>query len=273
MPLLKLTPPLTPCLFTGPLGYPNRTEADGANLLARAVAPHQGVVMWRAFVYGNGKTGQEDRARQAGDTFLWLDGQFDDNVIVQVKNGPMDFQVREPCSPLLTGALPNTNVMMEVQAAQEYTGQGIHAVGLAKQWEHYLNFDTLRYGPGSKLSSLLSRTGPFAGANTSISGMAAVSNLGNWKNWTGSIWGQSNTYAFGRMAWDPTLSSAAVNGQWARQTFGSATPAPTLAGIEHILDVGWEVFENYTRCAIPAYYSCSPFFLGLLSYPPPRWRV
>lgn len=116
----------------GPLGY-NRTEADGANLLARALRPYGGIVMWRAFVYGNGKTAKEDRARQAYDTFVPLDGGFDDNVVVQIKNGPIDFQVREPISPLLAGALTSTNVMMEVQAAQEYTGQAIHAVGLVRQ--------------------------------------------------------------------------------------------------------------------------------------------
>lgn len=96
------------------------------------------------------------------------------------------------------------------------------------------------------MSSLLARSGPFAKANVTISGMAAVSNIGHWNNWTGSILGQSNTYAFGRIAWEPTLSSATVNSQWAAQTFGAQTPPPTLAGIEHILDVGWEMFENYT---------------------------
>ena len=122
----------------------------------------------------------------------------------------MDFQVREPVSPLLTGALQHTSVMMEVQAAQEYTGQAVHAVGLTKQWAHYLSFDTMRHGANSTLRDLLSRSGAFAHANVSISGMAAVSNVGNNGNLTGSILGQSNTYGFGRLAWDPSLTAAAV---------------------------------------------------------------
>jgi alpha-glucuronidase len=155
-------------------------------------------------------------------------------------------QVREPISPLLTGSLPNTNVMMEVQASQEYTGQAIHAVGLVKQWEHYLTFDTLRHGPGSALHSLLARSGPFTHANMTLSGMAAVSNIGNWRNWTGSVWAQANTFGFGRLAWNPTLSCTTINSQWAEQTFGPSIPAATLSGVVHVLDTGWEAFEKYT---------------------------
>jgi len=153
----------------GPYHY-NRTEAEGANLLARAVRPHGGIVMWRAFIYGNGpKTGAEDIARQSYDIFHPLDGSFDKNVILQIKNGPLDFQIREPLNPLF-GAMRKTNVMMEVQAAQEYTGQAIHAVNLVTMWKEYLDFDMENPTKGSTVSSLLT--------NSSMSGMAAVSNLG-----------------------------------------------------------------------------------------------
>jgi alpha-glucuronidase len=172
--------------------------------------------------------------------------QFDRNVVIQVKNGPMDFQVREPVSPLLTGALRHTNVMMEVQAAQEYTGQAVHAVGLTKQWVHYLNFDTFRHGKNSTLRDLLSRRGVFFGANVTISGMAAVSNLGDNHNLTGSILGQANTYGFGRLAWDPTLSSPAVNREWTLLTLGATAPTATVEGVVDILEQGWETYENYT---------------------------
>jgi alpha-glucuronidase len=159
----------------GPDTY-HRTEAEGANVMAKAMVPHGGIVVWRAFVYGHSNL---DRAVQAYDTFMPLDGKFMQNVVVQVKNGPMDFQVREPVSPIL-GQLPKTNVMLEVQAAQEYTGQQIHVVGLSKQWESYLQFDTHVQGPNSTLSKLL--MGEIW--NYSLSGMAAVSNMGDDRNWT-----------------------------------------------------------------------------------------
>jgi alpha-glucuronidase len=158
----------------GPQSY-NCTEADGANLLARAVAPHGGIVMWRAFVYGVGSIATEDLAKQSFDTFMPLDGKFDDNVVLQIKNGPMDFQVREPLHPLL-GGLKKTNVMIETQVTQEYTGQGIHVISLTQMWAYYMSWDTLWYGEGSTIGRLIS--GDLPGARGQ--GMACISNFGNW---------------------------------------------------------------------------------------------
>ena len=231
---------------TGPQSY-NRTEADGANLLARAVAPHGGIVMWRAFVYGNGEIATEDLARQSFDTFMPLDGQFDDNVILQIKNGPMDFQVREPLHPLL-GGLKRTNVMMETQVTQEYTGQAIHVISLTKMWSYYMHWDTLWYGEGSSIGRLLS--GDLPGSRGR--GMACISNIGNWANWTGHILVASNTYGCGRLGWDPTLSSAEINSEWAAMTFPAVSAAAHLqlaevvSTITSILERSWTVFEGYT---------------------------
>lgn len=229
----------------GPQSY-NRTEADGANLLARAVAPHNGLVMWRAFVYGDGQIAAEDLARQSFDTFMPLDGKFDDNVVVQIKNGPMDFQVREPLHPLL-GGLKQTNILMETQATQEYTGQGIHVVSLTKMWSYYMNWDTLWWGAGSTIGRLLS--GKLPGARGR--GMACISNLGNWANWTGSVLVASNTYGCGRLAWDPSQPSAEINAEWAAMTFPplESLDAPldtVVSTVTSILERSWQVFEGYT---------------------------
>lgn len=229
----------------GPQDF-NTTEADGANLLARAVKPIGGVVIWRAFVYdGDTEIGHEDRARQAYNVFKPIDGGFDDNVVVQIKNGPMDFQVREPVSPLLAGGLTRTNVMMEVQAAQEYTGQQIHVVGLTTQWKSYLDFDTDLQG--TTVASIL--TGKANGGRGK--GMACVSNLGNWANLTGHLFAASNTYGCGRLSWDPTLTAADIHHEWAAMTF--ATPTSTgreregvLRTVASILDRSWGAFEGYT---------------------------
>ena len=221
----------------GPQAF-NATEADGANLLATALAPHGGIVMWRAFVYGGGKVGKEDRAKQAFDTFKPLDGAFLQNVVVQIKNGPMDFQVREPLSPLLLAALQHTSVMMEVQAAQEYTGQQIHAVNLVTQWQSYLSFDS---GRNATVAQLLSGT---EGDAKRLSGMAAVSNLGNFRNWTGHLLAASNIYGFGRLGWDPTQSADEINLEWAGMTFGGGAVAETISS--KILQPSWEIYEGYT---------------------------
>ena len=229
----------------GPQAY-NATEADGANMIADALAPHGGIVMWRAFVYGDGDIGLEDRAKQAYDTFVPLDGQFADNVVVQIKNGPMDFQVREPISPLLAGALNRTSVMMEVQAAQEYTGQQIHAVSLVPQWESYLSFDTGR--DGATVRDLLSRSG--------LRGMASVSNMGNFANWTGHVLAGSNIFGFGRIAWDPWLSSDEIHREFAAMTFPSASDASpgVIDTVSGILQKSWAAFEGYT----------SPYGIGFI---------
>eukprot|EP00746_Dinoflagellata_sp_MGD_P039578 gnl/MRDRNA2_/MRDRNA2_195534_c0_seq1.p1 gnl/MRDRNA2_/MRDRNA2_195534_c0~~gnl/MRDRNA2_/MRDRNA2_195534_c0_seq1.p1 ORF type:complete len:580 (-),score=88.83 gnl/MRDRNA2_/MRDRNA2_195534_c0_seq1:16-1638(-) len=221
----------------GPQTY-NRTEAEGANLLAAALKPHGGIVVWRAFIYGNGEIGKEDIAKQAYDTFMPLDGMFDSNVIVQIKNGPMDFQIREPVSPLISG-LKHTHVMMEVQAAQEYTGQQIHAVNLVTMWEDYLNFDTKAHGAGSTIAKLLSNT-------SRIHGMAAVSNLGSFANWTGHVLAGSNTYGFGRLAWDPFQSAATINHEWVKMTFPTKNDSELVTNtIMNILQESRRVYEGY----------------------------
>eukprot|EP00935_MAST-01C_sp_MAST-1C-sp1_P002018 g2018.t1 len=228
----------------GPIHF-NRTEAQGANLLARALKPHGGLVLWRAFVYG---LSEGDRAKQAWDIFMPLDGKFDENVIVQIKNGPMDFKVREPLSPLF-GTLKHTKVVMEVQAAQEYTGHQIHAMSLLPQWKSYLDFDTQGAGVGTTVGRLLSGRTSIQNVST---GMCAVSNVGDFANWTGSVLSAVNIYGFGRLSWEPEQTAAAVNREFASMVFGSA---PTLSTVDRervesvvtsILQRSWSAYEAYT---------------------------
>ena len=176
-----------------------RTHADGANMLADALAPFGGLVMWRAFVYS---ASGPDRARQAYDEFVPLDGRFRPNVSVQVKNGPIDFQPREPVHPLF-GAMPNTSLTPELQITMEYLGQASTLVFLAPMWEEF--FSSL---PG----------------DSRISAIAGVANVGQDSSWCGNLFNQANWYAFGRLAWDPTLSSAQIAEEWLRITF----PKPLL---------------------------------------------
>ncbi len=196
----------------GPQDY-RRTHAEGANVLADAVAPHGGVVMWRAFVYSHEVPG--DRAKQAYDEFMPLDGAFRENVLVQVKNGPIDFQPREPFHPLF-GAMPRTPLMMEFQVTQEYLGFATHLVFLAPLFEETLRSDTHARGEGSLVARVVD--GSLEGH--ALSGMAGVANVGTDRNWCGSVFACANWYAFGRLAWDPMLGSEAIAGEWARMTFG-----------------------------------------------------
>ncbi|KAH8044423.1 alpha-glucuronidase [Aureococcus anophagefferens] len=225
----------------GPMHF-GATEADGANLLARALAPHGGVLMWRAFVYANAPLQREELVKQSYETFLPLDGLFDENVVLQIKNGPMDFQIREPLHPLL-GAMNRTNVMMEVQAAQEYTGQQIHAVNLVTMWEEYLAFDTFHRGPGSTIADLVSR-GSWDAAKPRRSGMACVSNLGSFANWTGHVLAASNTFGFGKLAWDPTRSAESVNAGGRRRRSRRRRRGQRV--VEDILARGRDLYEGYT---------------------------
>jgi len=195
----------------GPQDY-GRTHAEGANVLADAVAPHGGVVMWRAFVYSNEEP--EDRAKQAYNEFTPLDGAFRPNVLVQVKNGPIDFQPREPFHPLF-GAMPKTPLMMEVQITQEYLGLATHLAFLAPLWEEVLRSDTYARGPGSPVSRVVD--GTLHGYPRT--GMAGVANTGTDRNWCGSVMACANWYAFGRLAWDPDLDSATIADEWLRMTF------------------------------------------------------
>jgi alpha-glucuronidase len=197
----------------GPQDY-GRSHAEGANMLAEALAPHGGIVMWRAFVYSNDVP--EDRAKQAYNEFQPLDGKFRPNVLVQVKNGPIDFQPREPFHPLF-GAMPKTPLMMEFQITQEYLGFATHLVYLAPLFEEALGADTWARGPGSTVAKVIDGTLD----GHPLTGMAGVSNVGTDRNWCGSVFACANWYAFGRLAWDPSLGSGEIADEWIRQTFTS----------------------------------------------------
>jgi len=215
----------------GPFTY-GRDHADGANLLARAVAPFGGTVYWRCFVYNclqDWRDRSTDRARSAYDHFFPLDGRFLPNVCLQIKNGPMDFQPREPLSPLL-GAMPATRQILEFQATQEYTGQQRHLCYLPEQWRTYLDFDTHR-GPDGRVSR-------------QVGGLCAVSNLGNDANWTGHDLAQANWYGLGRLAWDPDLDPGLLARDWVALTFG---PNPEVIDtVVGMLMGSWEAYEAYT---------------------------
>jgi alpha-glucuronidase len=199
----------------GPQDY-HRTHADGANLIADAVCPHGGIVMYRAFVYSENNS--EDRAKQAYSDFKPLDGQFADNVIVQVKNGAIDFQPREPFHPLF-GAMPKTPLMMEFQITKEYLGQATHLVYLGPLFQEVLESDTWAHGQGSTVARVLEgKVDPYR-----LTGMAGVANIGTDRDWSGSTFNQANWFAFGRYAWDPGAQADAVAREWAAMTF---TPDP-----------------------------------------------
>lgn len=223
----------------GPFTY-GRDHADGANMLARALAPYGGTVHWRAFVYDHHQDWRDrstDRARAAYDHFTPLDGRFDDNVVLQVKLGPIDFQVREPLSPVIT-AMPQTRLAVEVQVTQEYTGQQQHVAYLAPQWT-----DALQARPwgedGPAVHDVTSgRTAPGGG-------VAAVSNVGHDVFWTGHPLAQANLYAFGRLAWDPTLTAEAVLDEWVALTF-AGDPEELRTTVRGMLDGSLDVYEQYT---------------------------
>jgi alpha-glucuronidase len=196
---------------SGPQDY-GRTHADGANMIADAVKPYGGIVMWRAFVYA---AESPDRAKQAVEEFMPLDGQFRDNVIIQIKNGPVDFQPREPFSPLF-GQLEHTNVMAEMQITQEYLGHSNHMVYLHPMWKECLDADTYQKGKGS---TVCAETLGNVHGNRTYSAIAGVSNIGDSVNWCGHQMAQANWYAFGRMAWNPDLSSKEIVEEWLKQTF------------------------------------------------------
>lgn len=195
----------------GPQNY-NRSHADGANLLAAALAPHGGIVMWRAFVYTYDKN--EDRAEQAYNEFVPLDGKFRDNVLIQAKNGPIDFQPREPFHPLF-GAMKETPVMVEFQITQEYLGCATHLVYLATLYKECLESDTYAKGKGSIVAKVIDGSL----FNYTKSGFAGVSNIGTDRNWTGHHFGQANWYSFGRLAWNHELSAEDIAEEWIRMTF------------------------------------------------------
>lgn len=188
----------------GPQNY-KRTHADGANMMADALAPHGGVVLWRAFVYSLGR--DQDRIRAAYDEFVPFDGKFRRNVILQVKNGPLDFQPREPFSPVF-GAMPNTSLAMEAQITKEYLGFSTHLAYLGTMWSEVLRSRTARPRSTSQVAD-------------TISAVAGVANTGADRNWSGSDFDQANWYAFGRLAWNPRGEPGELAEEWARMTWGN----------------------------------------------------
>ncbi len=218
----------------GPQNY-GRTHADGANMLADAVASHGGIIIWRAFVYS---PQSDDRFKQAYEEFKPLDGQFRKNVLIQVKNGPIDFQPREPFSPLF-GAMPKTALAMEFQITQEYLGQGTHLVFEAPLFKECLEADTYAKGKGSTVAKVIDGSLD----NYSITGIAGVSNIGNERNWTGHPFGQANWYAFGRIAWDHDLTSAQIADEWIRQTFSNDPVFISI--VKKIMLASRQILVNY----------------------------
>jgi alpha-glucuronidase len=200
----------------GPHAY-GRSHADGANLLASALAPKGGMVCWRAFVYDNNVP--EDRAKQAYNELVPLDGTFRDNVFLQVKNGPIDFQPREPHHTLF-GAMPQTPLMLEVQITQEYLGLATHLVYLAPLFKETLDADTYCSGPGSLVANVVD--GSLDGH--APSGMAGVSNIGSERNWCGHPFAAANWFAFGRLAWDHRATPEDIADDWLRMTFTNEAP-------------------------------------------------
>src|SRR5579872_2976136 len=227
---------------SGPSAY-GRTHADAANVIARALKPHGGVVFYRAFVYNHHLDWhnlKNDRAKAAYDNFHPLDGKFDHNVIIQIKNGPIDFQVREPVSPLI-GDLATTNKAIELQITQEYTGQQKQLCFLVPMWKEVLDSDMhLPGGKPSRVKDIVSRST----FQRPLNGFVGVANVGLNENWLGSPLAMANLYGFGRLAWNPNLSAEKIVDEWTRLTFGSdPLLVQTISKLQ--LD-SWPVYESYT---------------------------
>ena len=225
----------------GPSTY-GRTAADAANVIARALKPHGSVVFYRAFVYNHHLDWHDmkaDRARAAYDIFHPLDGSFDDNVIVQIKNGPIDFQVREPVSPLFAG-LQHTNEAIELQITQEYTGQQRHLCFLIPMWKEALDFDMRVADKPSSVKAIV------AGRVFSrpTGGLVGVANVGMDENWMGSPMALANLYGFGRLAWNPDLSAQTIADEWTRMTFGN--DPLVVRTISSMQLASWKIYEDYT---------------------------
>ena len=226
---------------SGPSAY-GRTHADAANVIARALKPHGGVVFYRAFVYNHHldwRDPKNDRAKAAYDNFHPLDGKFDDNAVVQIKNGPIDFQVREPVSPLF-GGLRRTNEAIELQITQEYTGQQKHLCFLVPMWKEVLDFDMRVDGGSTPVKDLVSGRV----FHRRVGGFVGVANVGLDANWMGSPLALANLYGFGRLAWNPGLSSKTIIDEWTRLIFGSdPLVVKTIANLQLS---SWQVYESYT---------------------------
>jgi alpha-glucuronidase len=226
---------------SGPAAY-QRTHAEAANVIARALKPHGGIVFYRAFVYNHHLDWRDlknDRAKAAYDNFHPLDGEFDENAIVQIKNGPIDFQVREPASPLFAG-LRSTNEAIELQITQEYTGQQKHLCFLMPMWKEVLEFDMRVDGKQSPVKDLAS--GRFF--HRPMGGFAGVANVGMDANWLGSPLAMANLYGFGRLAWNPNLSAEKIIEEWTRLTFGN--DPLVVRTLDDLQLRSWHVYESYT---------------------------
>ena len=225
----------------GPSVY-GRTPADAANVIARALESHGGIVLYRAFVYDHHldwRNLKSDRARAAYDTFHPLDGRFDANVVVQIKNGPIDFQVREPASPLF-GGLEKTNEAIELQITQQYTGQQRHLCFLVPMWKAVLDFDLHEPGAGTPVRDVVTgRT-----FHRPLGGFVGVSNVGRDANWLGSHLAMANLYGFGRLAWNPCLTSRRIAEEWTRLTFSEDQTVGTT--VSDMLLGSWRIYEGYT---------------------------
>jgi alpha-glucuronidase len=225
----------------GPATY-RRTPADAANVIARALKSHEGKLFYRAFVYDHHLDWhnlKNDRAKAAYDNFHALDGKFEDNVVIQIKHGPIDFQVREPVSPLL-GGLERTNEAIELQITQEYTGQQRHLCFLVPMWKEVLDFDLHVAQESTPVRDLV------AGRifHRPTGGLVGVANVGMNTNWLGSPLALSNLYGFGRLAWDPGLSSQTIVDEWTRLTFGN--DSLVVGTIAEMQLASWRVYESYT---------------------------
>ena len=225
----------------GPSAY-GRTHADAANVVARALAPHGGIIFYRGFVYDHHmdwRNLKNDRARAAHDNFVALDGKFDSNVIIQIKHGPIDFQVREPASPLF-GALEKSNQAIELQITQEYFGQARQTVFLVPMWKEALDFDMQAGAAATPVKALV------AGRvfHRPTGGFVGVANVGLDANWLGNHLSQANLYGFGRLAWNPDLSARQIVDEWTRLTLGG--DAQLTATANELQLRSWPMFENYT---------------------------
>jgi len=225
----------------GPATY-GRTPADAANVIAHALAPHHGIVFYRAFVYNHHLDWtnlKNDRARAAYDIFHPLDGKFDDNVIIQIKHGPIDFQVREPVSPLFSG-LEKTNEAIELQVTQEYTGQQRHLCFLPTMWKQVLDFD-MRAGEGPTPVKDIVAGKTF---HRPLGGYVGVVNVGMDENWLAHPLAMANLYGYGRLSWNPNLSAKVIADEWTRLNFGDE---PTVVyTVRFMLLASWTVYESYT---------------------------
>jgi alpha-glucuronidase len=225
----------------GPSVY-GHTPADAANTIARALKPHAGIVFYRAFVYNHHLDWtnlKNDRAKAAYDIFHPLDGKFDDNVIIQIKYGPIDFQVREPVSPLF-GGVEHTNAAIELQVTQEYTGQQRHTCFLLPMWKQVLDFDMRVHGRSTLVKEIVAGSS----FHRPTGGYIAVVNVGLDENWLGNHLALANLYGFGRLAWNPNLTSQTIVDEWTRLTFGGDPVVVTA--ISQIQLASWKAYESYT---------------------------